>query len=139
MVQTGQSACVSTNEGEGMTNAIRRHPVRLLTFAAVVTALLGALVATEAQAALRHFEGTVVSKNADRHTFRTRTENGNRVRFHVNRSTEFERIPGGFKGLKRGLRVQVDARRTDRGLLAKHVEKHRRGGGGAAEDGPNHG
>jgi cold shock CspA family protein len=43
----------------------------------------------------------------------------------VNRRTEFERIRGGFRGLHRGLRVEVDARKTDRGRIAKQVEKHR--------------
>jgi hypothetical protein len=69
-------------------------------------------------------------------------ENGNRVRVHVNRATEFERIRGGFSGLHRGLRVEAVAKRTDHGLLAKKVEKDRHGGdrhGGGSDDGPNHG
>jgi hypothetical protein len=82
----------------------------------------------------------VLSKDRAAHTFRIKTENGNRVRFRVNGKTEFERIPGGFRGLHRGLRVEVNAKRTDHGLLAKQVEKHRRGGhGGGGDDGPNHG
>jgi hypothetical protein len=120
-----------------MTKTVKRERVRLLTVALAAIALLAALVASDAQAALRHFDGTVLSKNAGTHTFRIKTQSGNRVRFHVNGKTEFERIPGGFAGLHRGLRVQVDARRADQGWLAKHVEKHRRGGGGA-DDGPHH-
>jgi hypothetical protein len=105
--------------------------------------LLAALAASEARAALRHFDGTVIGKNAAAKTFRIRTESGNRVRFHVNRATEFERIRGGFSGLHRGLRVEVDAKRTGHGLLAKKVEKHRsRGGddhgGENGDDGPGH-
>lgn len=119
-----------------MTNAINRSRVRLLTVAVAAMAVFGAFAVSQAQAAQRHFDGTVLSKNADNHTFRIRAENGNRVQFHVNRNTEFERIPGGFSGLNRGLRVEVDARRTDRGWLAMKVERHRSGGG---DDGPNHG
>ena len=85
---------------------------------------------SQAQAALRHFDGTVLSKNSDSRTFRIETEQGRNVKFRVNRSTEFERIQGGFSGLHRGLRVEVDAKRTDNGLLARQVEKHNRGGGG---------
>jgi hypothetical protein len=116
---------------------VKRNPVRLLTAALLVAAVFAALVASDAQAALRYFDGKVLSKNEAAHTFRIRTENGNRIRFRVNGRTEFERIPGGFSGLERGFRVEVDAKRTDHGLLAKQVEKRRRGGG---EDGaPGHG
>ena len=114
-----------------MTNAIKLNPVRLLALGLAAAALLGGLAASEAQAALRHFDGTVLSKNRDTHTFRIKTENGKRVRFRVNGATEFERIPGGFDGLKRGLRVEVDATRRSHGWLAKRVQKHRSGGGGA--------
>lgn len=125
-----------------MTDTLKRTPALLLTAAFLAIAVFGALAATQAQAALRHFDGTVVSKNSDARTFRISTQSGNRVRFHVNRDTEFERIPGGFSGLDRGLRVEVDARRTNHGRLAKLVEKHRSGGGGhhrgGSDDGPNH-
>jgi hypothetical protein len=125
-----------------MTDTLKRTPALLLTAALLATAGFGALAATQAQAALKHFDGTVVSKNSDARTFRIKTESGNRVRFHVNGDTKFERIPGGFSGLDRGLRVEVDAKRTNHGRLAKLVEKHRSGGGGhhrgGADDGPNH-
>lgn len=120
-----------------MAITIRRNPVPLLMAALLAAAVFGALVASDAQAALRHFDGKVLSKNNAAHTFRVRTENGNRIRFRVNGKTEFERIPGGFSGLERGLRVEVDAKRTDHGLLAKQVEKHRRDGG--EDGGPGHG
>jgi hypothetical protein len=118
-----------------MTSTIKRAPALVLATALVAMSLLAALAASQAQAALRHFDGTVIAKNADAKTFRIRTESGNRVRFQVNRATEFERIPGGFSGLHRGLRVEVDAKRTGNGLLAKQVEKHRSGGGGGDEGG----
>lgn len=109
-----------------MTNTITHRLVRLLTVAAAATALLGALAVSQSQAALRHFDGTVLSKNRTTHTFRIKTQNGKRVRFHVNRRTEFERIRHRLRGLKRGLRVEVDAKRTDHGRLAKKVERDRR-------------
>jgi hypothetical protein len=112
-----------------MTNTLKRVPVVTLTVIVLVAALFSALAVSQAQAALRHFDGTVLSKNSDARTFRIETEHGRNVKFNVNGSTQFERIPGGFSGLHRGLRVEVDATRTDRGLLARQVEKHRSGGG----------
>ena len=106
---------------------VKRDPVRLLTAALLVAAVFAALVASDAQAAVRHFDGKVLSKNNAAHTFRIRTENGNRIRFRVN----------GCSGLERGLRVEVDAKRTNQGLLAMLVEKRRRGGG--EDGGPGHG
>ena len=130
-----------------MTSTIKRAPAVVLATALVAMSLFAALAASQAQAALRHFDGTVIGKNADAKTFQIRSESGNRVRFQVNRATEFERIQGGFSGLHRGLRVEVNAKRTDSGLLAKQVEKHRSGGGGddhggghggGGDDGPGH-
>jgi hypothetical protein len=108
-----------------------------------------AVFALPAQAALRHIDGTVLSKNAADRTFRISTQNGNRVRIKVNGSTQFERIPGGFGGLHQGLRVEVDAKRTANGLIAVQVETRggsgddggaddNGGGGGGADDGPDH-
>jgi len=114
--------------------------------AAVATAVLaGALVisllAAPAQAALRHVDGTVLSKNSDNRTFKIRTQNGNRLRIKVNGTTEFERIAG-FGALRKGMQVEVDYLRTDSGLLAKQVEPQGGGGddggGGGTDDGPNH-
>ena len=125
-----------------MTNTLKHASARTFAVAILIAALFSALAVSQAEAALRHLDGTVLSKNSANHTFRMKKENGHRVRIHVNRATEFERIRGGFSGLHRGLRVEVDAKRTDNGLLAKQVEKHRRGGGGGgggADDGPNHG
>ena len=105
-----------------MTNTLKRIPVVALTVIVLVAALFSALAVSQAQAALRHFDGTVLSKNSDSRTFRIETEQGRNVKFRVNRSTEFERIQGGFSGLHRGLRVEVDAKRTDNGLLARQVK-----------------
>jgi hypothetical protein len=110
---------------------LKRGMTVTVAMALLLIALFSALAASEAQAALRHFDGTVLSKNRDARTFRIETENGRTKRFRVNRSTEFERIDGGFSGLHRGLRVEVDAKRTDRGLLARQVERRRPGSGGS--------
>lgn len=113
-----------------MTTTLKRGTVMAVAVSLLVAALFSALAVSEAQAALRHFDGTVLSKNRDARTFRIETENGRTKKFRVNRSTEFERIDGGFSGLHRRLRVEVDAKRTDRGLLARQVEKRRAGSGG---------
>jgi hypothetical protein len=111
------------------------------------TLTLGVLV-LPAQAALRHIDGTVLSKNAGNKTFRITTQSGSHVRIRVNSSTRFQRIAGGFGGLHKGLRVEVEAKTTSSGLLATHVETRQGGGGGGADDnggggggaddGPNH-
>jgi hypothetical protein len=116
-------------------------------------ALTVGLIAAPAQAALRHIDGTVVSKNSDNRTFRISTQSGNMIRIKVNGTTEFERIAG-FGALHKGMRIEVDAQSTSSGLLAKQIEPqggnggggggddsggddHGSGGGGA-DDGPNH-
>jgi Domain of unknown function (DUF5666) len=113
-----------------------RGRAALLATAVLAGALAVGLLAAPAQAALRHIDGTVVSKNSDNRTFRIATQNGNRLRIKVDGATRFQRIAG-FGALRKGMRIEVDALRTDNGLLAKHVET-RGGGGGGADDGPNH-
>jgi hypothetical protein len=115
-------------KGETMTSTFKRAPALAVTAIVLAAALFSALAASQAQAALRHFDGTVLSKNSDERTFRIETEQGRNVKFRVNRFTEFERIDGGFSGLHRGLPVEVDAKRTDNGLLAVQVERDRPGG-----------
>lgn len=85
-----------------------------------------------ANAIVRQFEGTVLSKKRHPKRFRIRTESGAKRKFRVNAKTRFERISG-FGGLDRGLGVEVDAKRTNRGLLAREVEK--RGGASGDDDG----
>jgi nitrous oxidase accessory protein NosD len=114
----------------------------LLTGAVLATLLIVGVLAVPAQAALRHIDGTVVSKNSADRTFRIATQNGNRIRIKVNATTKFERLAG-FGGLHKGLRIEVDAQKTADGLVAKQIEL--RGGvgggdsgGGGGDDGPNH-
>ena len=73
--------------------------------------------------AARHFEGRVASANLERQTFRIRRNRGATVRFTVTARTRFERIAG-FAGLRRGLPVEVTARRADGGWVARKVEPH---------------
>jgi hypothetical protein len=76
-----------------------------------------------AVAATRQFEGRVTSVNRTRQTFRIRRANGARVRFQVDSRTRFERIAG-FSALRRGLGVEVKARRAGGGWIARKVEPH---------------
>lgn len=118
--------------------------------ALAATMILGA-IASPAQAALRHIDGTVVSKDAGSNSFRIKTQNGNKLRIKVTASTKFQRIAG-FGGLHKGLAIEVEAKSTSNGLVATHVETRGGGtgggggaddnggghGGGGADDGPNH-
>lgn len=116
--------------------------------ALAATTMLGPIVAP-AQAALRHIDGTVVSKNAENHSFRIKTQSGSQVRIKVTSGTKFQRISS-FGGLHKGLRIEVEAKRTSDGLVAIQVETPGGGGtgggaddngghhGGGADDGPSH-
>jgi hypothetical protein len=121
--------------------------VSVLIATALATLTIGVL-AVPAQAAVRHIDGTVASKNASDHTFRITTQSGNKLRIRVNSATKFQRIAGGFSGLHAGMQIEVEAQQTDNGLLAKHVETRNGSGngggggngngGGGSDDGPNH-
>ena len=83
---------------------------------------------TAGSAALRQFEGTVVSKNTAARTFRLRDTERGTVRIHVTRNTRFERIDG-LAGLKVGAtNIESTVRRRDGRWIATEVE--RSGGGG---------
>ncbi len=133
-----------------MKTGTRKHTFLASVIAA--GALAAALLAPSAQAAIRHIDGTVVSKDSSTRTFRIATQRGT-LQIKVNGSTDFERIAG-FGGLQKGLAIEVDAVKTDSGLVAKQVETqggsggggddaggddHSGGGGhGGSDDGPNH-
>jgi hypothetical protein len=106
----------------------------------LIAALALGAVALPAQAAVRHIDGTVVSKNGDNHSFRIRTQNGNLIRIKVTSATRFERLAG-FGALHKGLGVEVDGKSTSDGLVATQVEPRGGGGGGGADDtgGDDHG
>lgn len=119
---------------------------RVSLLIATTASMLGA-IALPAQAAVRHIDGTVASKNASNHTFKLTTQSGSTVRIKVISSTKFQRLAG-FGALHKGLRVEVDAKTTANGLVATQVETpggggggggdDNGGGGGGADDGPNH-
>jgi len=127
-----------------------RGRAALLATVVLAGALAVGLLAAPAGAALRHIDGTVVSKSSDNRSFRISTQSGNRIRIKVNSATEFKRIAG-FGALRKGMRVEVDAQTTANGLVAKQVEPQGGGGGGGdddsggddhggggSDDGPNH-
>lgn len=111
----------------------------LFATAALAAALMVGVLAAPASAALRHIDGTVVSKNSDNRTFKLSTQSGT-VRIRVNSTTEFERLSG-FGALRKGLQIEVDAAKTSNGLVAKQIEPqggNGGSGGGGSDDGPNH-
>lgn len=112
----------------------------LVVAAALAATMIFGILASQAQAALRHIDGTVVSKVAGDHTFRITTQGGGGVQIRVNGSTVFQRIAG-FGALHKGMSIEVEARTTSGGLVAKHVEPRGGGGGngaGGGHDGPSH-
>jgi hypothetical protein len=114
------------------------------TLAAVGVAV-SALPATAAQptasaAALKQFEGTVVSVNRDARTFRLRDAQAGTKRIKVTKATRFQRIAG-FSALKPGMkRVEATVKRSNGRWVATKVERSGGGGrhGGGADDGPGH-
>jgi uncharacterized membrane protein YgcG len=117
-----------------------------IALAVLAIALMVGVLAAPASAALRHIDGTVVSKNGDNRTFKLNTQSGT-VTIKVNGTTKFDRLSG-FGALRKGLAVEVDAARTSNGLVAKQIEPQGGnggsggsgggGGGGGSDDGPNH-
>ena len=117
---------------------------------AFLCAALGTVaLATGAQAASRHFDGTVLAKDAAAKTVKVRTESGAKITFKVDSKTEFERISGGFGGLATGMRIEIDATKADGTWIARQIEPQGGGGGdhdgggddhgGGHDGGPNHG
>jgi uncharacterized membrane protein YgcG len=116
----------------------------------VASAFVFATLAGPAGAAVRHIDGTVVSKNAQSKSFQLSTQSGT-VRISVSSATVFDRISG-FSALRKGLEVEVNAKQTSTGLVATKIEPRTSGGGnesggaddnggshgGGHDDGPNH-
>jgi hypothetical protein len=107
----------------------------MVALGAVLAALTvtAGLAAAPADAALKHFDGTVRGTNENAKTFRIETQSRT-VKFKVNRRTEFERIPGGLSGLAKGDRVEVDAKRKANGKLVARQVEPQGGNGGAGDD-----
>jgi Domain of unknown function (DUF5666) len=103
-------------------------PLGLVVAAAVAALPASASAAPAGAAAVREYEGTVVSVNRDNRTFRLRDTERGTVRIRVTRNTRFERIAG-FGGLRVGqTNIEATVRRSDGRWVALEVE--RSGGGG---------
>jgi hypothetical protein len=129
-----------------MTKIRKIAPAALVAIAIAVPALPATAAApTGSSAALRQFEGTVVSVNSGARTFRLRdSERGTKV-IKVTGSTRFERIAG-FSALKPGMkRVEATVKRSNGRWVAAKVERSGGGGDhggrngrGGHDDGPGH-
>jgi hypothetical protein len=99
-----------------------------LALVVAATAAAPAVAAPAGAAAVRQFEGTVVSVDRTARTFRLRDTERGTVRIRVTRNTRFERIAG-FGGLRAGMtRIESTVRRSNGSWVATEVE--RSGGGG---------
>jgi hypothetical protein len=104
---------------------------RRLIVAVLMTASLAALAgpASSGAAVARHFDATIISKNAVTRTFTADVQNRGVMRFKVTRSTRFERVAG-FAGITRGRELEVIAKRSNGRWVAIEVEVSGRGGNG---------
>src|SRR4051794_8095904 len=116
----------------------------LLTALAVAVPTLPATAAAPgaSSAALRQFEGTVVSVNDDARTFRVRDSERGTKTIKVTSATKFQRIVG-FGALKPGMkRVEATVKRSNGRWVATKVERSGGGGGHGGhngnDDGPGH-
>ncbi len=131
---------------------MRKRVSSIFVITAVCAALGAALFAVGAEAAVRHFDATIVAKDSSAKTVRVRTQGGATVTVKVNARTRFERIGGGFAGLAKGMAIEIGAFKTEGGWVAAQIEPRSvsgggqegsgddRGGGrgGGRDDGPNH-
>jgi hypothetical protein len=102
---------------------------------ALLTALVLSLsVAVAGASAATQYEGTVVSINKDRRTFRLHDAQRGTIRIKVTRNTVFERISG-FGALRVGMnRVEATVKRSDGRWVAVHVERSGGGRHGGTDD-----
>jgi hypothetical protein len=105
------------------------------TSAAATAATPTKTTAPAAQAAARHFEGTIVSVNRSAGTFRMRDTQRGTVTIKVTSRTRFQRV-GGFSGLRAGMtRIEATVRRSNGGWVATFVEPSGGGGRHGGRDG----
>ena len=124
---------------------MRKRVSSIFVLSAVCATLGAAFFAVGAQAAVRHVDATVISKDSTAKTVQVRTESGAKQTYKVTARTKFERIGGGFSGLSKGLAVEIDATNASGQWVATQIEAQSSGGGGADHgahgggyDGPNH-
>jgi hypothetical protein len=116
---------------------MRKRVSSIFAISAVCAALGVVVFAGGAQAAVRHFDATVISKSSAGKTVQVRTESGAKLTFKVTARTKFERIAGGFSGLTKGLAVEIDANNASGRWVATQIEADSDNSGGH-DDGPNH-
>ena len=111
-----------------------------LSILAVAAAGLGAVTgpaaapaAVQRAAALTEFEGRVVSVDRAHKRFRVRDGERGTFRIKVTRNTRFERV-NGMAGLRKGLRIEVTAKRVAGQWVATEVERRRPDSGGDNHD-----
>jgi hypothetical protein len=103
---------------------------------ALITALaLTMSIGVATASAATQYEGTVVSVNDAKKTFRLHDAQRGTIRIKVTRNTTFQRIAG-FRALNAGMRrVEATVKRSNGRWVALHVERSggggRHGGGGA--------
>src|SRR4051812_8438584 len=125
---------------------MRKRISSIFAISAICAALGVVVFAGGAQAAVRHFDATVLSKSSTAKTVQVRTESGAKLTFKVNARTKFERIGGGFSGLIKGLAVEIDANNASGQWVAAQIEANSdnsagddsSGHHGGHDDGPNH-
>jgi hypothetical protein len=111
--------------------------VAVTALALVASSVPAGAAPTAGSAALRQFEGTVVSKNNAARTFRLRDSERGTVRIRVTSNTRFERIAG-FAGLKVGAtNIESTVRRRDGRWIAVKVERSGGGGEHGGDDSPS--
>jgi hypothetical protein len=104
--------------------------MKLIALISAVVLSLSVAVATASAAT--QYEGTVVSINKAKKTFRLQDSERGTIRIKVTRNTRFERIDG-FAGLRVGMnRVESIVKRSNGRWVAVEVE--RSGGGGRHGD-----
>jgi hypothetical protein len=118
--------------------SLGRKATAMKTFTSILiaAAALAALPAA-APAAVREFEGTVVSVNRDARTFRLHDSERGTKRIKVNSNTRYERIAG-FAGLRKGMtRIEATVQRRNGRWVAIEVERSGGGGRHGGDDGPD--
>jgi hypothetical protein len=119
---------------------MRKHVSSILALGAVCATLGAAVFAVGAQAATRHFDATVISKDPGAKTVRVLTQSATRLTIKVNSRTVFERIGGGFGGLAKGMAIEIEATNSSGSWVAIKIEQRSGSGGhgGGHDDGPGH-
>jgi hypothetical protein len=104
---------------------------------ALITALaLTMSIGVATASAATQYQGTVVSVNKAKRTFRLDDAQRGTIRIKVTRNTTFQRIAG-FNALQAGMkRVEATVKRSNGRWVALHVERSGGGGGrhGGADD-----